>query len=252
MRFDVRTWWGGVRRFASLELDLVFPPDCGFCRVELEPGSGQRLCEACRTMLTDARPSCPRCGAWMPVPHAGEGCPKCQEHRFHFQSVVRLGGYEGAMRSAVLRIKRPQERILATALGRLLATTAGSQLAQFQPDVVVPVPMHWTRKAWRGTNSPETIARQLAEHLKLPLRGELVARRRRTVPQASLTPPRRAANVRGAFRAAAHPDLKGACVLLVDDIMTTGATVNEAAKVLAKAGASRVVVAVLARAEGLG
>ena len=111
--------------------------------------------------------------------------------------------------------------------------------------------MHWTRKIWRGTNSPETIAERLARHLDIPLASHLLVRCRRTAPQASLSPSKRLANVRGAFRAARHPDLPGARLLLVDDIMTTGATVNEAAKMLTRAGAAFVAVVVPARAEGL-
>jgi predicted amidophosphoribosyltransferase len=105
---------------------------------------------------------------------------------------------------------------------------------------------------WRGGNSPDVVAQRLAAELGVPTRPTLLARRRRTAPQASLPPSRRKGNVRGAFRAARHADLPGARLLLVDDIMTTGATVNEAAKTLSKAGAAAVAVAVLARAEGMG
>ncbi len=135
------------------------------------------------------------------------------------------------------------------ALGEMLAETAGASLEASLTDVVVPVPMHWTRRTWRGANSPETIAQRLALRLAVPLRPALLVRARRTAPQASLSPNQRRANVRGAFRAAVHPDLPGARVLLVDDIMTTGATLNEAAKTLVRAGAAEVMVAVLARAE---
>jgi len=154
------------------------------------------------------------------------------------------------LRSAVLRIKRPNERALAVALGDVLSETFAAQLSP-SPEVVIPVPMHWTRRAWRGTNSPHTIATCLASRLGIPLATHLLVRSRRTAPQATLSPNKRRANVRGAFRVRAHRDLPGARVLLVDDIMTTGATLNEAAKVLAKAGAGEITVAVLARAEGL-
>jgi ComF family protein len=152
----------------------------------------------------------------------------------------------------VLRIKRPQERALAISLGHLLAHEKNSDLTAWQVDAVIPVPMHWSRRIWRGANSPETIAERLSRRLAVPLASHLLIRRRRTQPQASLSPTRRMANVRGAFRADKHPDLKGARLLLVDDIMTTGATLNEAAKVLRRAGAAFVGVVVLARAEGLG
>jgi ComF family protein len=180
----------------------------------------------------------------------GGECPQCHDRRFQFACVARLGTYQGPLRKAVLRIKQPGELALATMLGDLLATTAGARLASIGFDVVVPVPMHWTRLFWRGGNNPDTLAYRLAAQLGLPMRPRLLKRRRRTAPQASLPPSRRRANVRGAFRAPRHADLPGARVLLVDDIMTTGATVNEAARTLRRAGVELVAVAVLARAEG--
>lgn len=242
---SVREPW---RRWLGLAVDLVYPPSCASCSDELVPGSPLALCATCRAALVDARPACPRCGASLP-PGPDPTCPMCDGRRLRFHAVARLGTYEGALRSAVLRTKRASGRGLAMALGDLLAERAG--LEQFDADVVVPVPMHWMRRAWRGANSAEVIARRLAGRLGLPMRSGLLARRRRTAPQASLPPSRRRANVRGAFRARPHADLPGARVLLVDDIMTSGATANEAARMLAGAGAEFVAVAVLARAEGL-
>jgi ComF family protein len=209
------------------------------------------LCTDCRESLVDARATCPRCGA-AAAPSAAEGaCARCRDERFFFDSVVRLGGYEGALRAAVLRAKDRTQRGLALALGNLLAACQGEAVAAWKPDAVVPVPMHWSRQMWRGVNSPELIAERMAARLGIPLASHLLVRRRRTAPQASLPPSQRLANVRGAFRARAHRDLPGSRLLLVDDVMTTGATLNEAAKTLAREGAGRLGVAVLARAEGL-
>lgn len=171
--------------------------------------------------------------------------------KLHFDRVLRLGIYEGTLRSAVLRIKQPRERPLAMALGELVANCLGGDCAAWRPDAVVPVPMHWSRKLWRGANSPEVIGELLAKRLQVPLAGHLLVRQKRTAPQASLSVAGRRANVKGAFRVRKHRDLDGARLLLVDDIMTTGATLNEAAKTLSRGGASSVAVAVLARAERL-
>jgi ComF family protein len=240
-----------ARRWLGLGLDLVFPPACACCQSPIDPGRAVPLCESCRPALADSRPACTRCGAVLARGDAPPPCPRCRDAKFHFGAVTRLGPYQGMLRAAVLQIKRPQHRLLAAALARLLVETVGQRVAALEPEVVIPVPMHWTRKMWRGANSPETVAAHLAAHLGIPLRGSLLARRRRTAPQASVAPSRRRANVRGAFRAAEHRDLEGARVLLVDDIMTTGATLNEAAKTLARRGATVVGVVVLARAEGL-
>jgi ComF family protein len=164
---------------------------------------------------------------------------------------VRLGRYDGALRAAVLRMKTDTNPGLAMSLGDLLFAQRGEQLAAWKPDAVVPVPMHWSRRIRRGVNSPHTVAERLAARLKVPLAAHLLSRRRRTAVQARLPASKRQANVRGAFRARAHCDLPGARLLLVDDVMTTGATVNEAARTLAGAAASAVEIVVLGRAEGL-
>jgi ComF family protein len=199
--------------------------------------------------LPQLQRACPRCGSRLPA--APIACPHCRDLRLNFREVCRLGTYEGLLRSAVLRIKRPQEQSLAVALTELLVERSADRLRSWQLDVVIPVPMHWARRAWRGENCPETIASGLGAALRLPVAPHLLVRHRRTVAQASLSPRRRRANVRGAFRTGRHADLPGARVLLADDILTTGATLNEAARTLCRAGASDVYVAVLARAEGL-
>jgi ComF family protein len=232
-------------------LNLVFPPVCSYCQMALEPAESTRLCATCQSQLRELHPACRRCGSRLPAVAAGQDCPQCHDLPLRFSGVTRLGSYEGLLRLAVLRIKKPHERALAVTLGDLLAEVVAAQPDQQNFDVIVPIPMHWTRRAWRGSNSAETIALRLAERLRLPLAPELLARRRRTAPQANLSPGRRRANVKGAFRARPHADLAGAKVLLVDDILTTGATLNEAGKTLTKAGAADVWVAVLARAEGL-
>jgi predicted amidophosphoribosyltransferase len=114
------------------------------------------------------------------------------------------------------------------------------------PELVVPVPMHWLKRLWRKTNPAETVARAIADELGLPLANALVCRRylRR---QATLTAAERKRNVRGAFVASPLSRLGGTTVLVVDDVMTTGATAREAARALRHAGAAAVYIATLSR-----
>ena len=239
------------RRGWSASLDLVYPPVCTCCAVELDSSDGQvLLCDECRRELVSSAASCPACAATVgsssPVART---CSQCAAKRYRFHGAVRLGSYDDVVRSSVLRIKHSAERPLAMSLARLLANSRLAELKQFHVDAVVPVPMHWRRRLWRGINSPGVIAEQIAQALGIPCAPHVLRRERATRPQAELPPTGRLQNVRGAFRARRHRDLPNARILLVDDIMTTGATCNEAARTLLSAGAAYVAVAVIARAE---
>lgn len=147
-------------------------------------------------------------------------------------------------------MKRPGSDALAMALGRLLATQRHEQLVASAVDAVVPIPMHWFRRMRRGTNSPDILARCLGKALGVPVYQGALVRRRYTRPQFDLTPNERFRNLRGAFELGGKRLPEASRVLLVDDILTTGATCSEAAGVLKQAECASVAVAVLARAHG--
>ena len=137
---------------------------------------------------------------------------------------------------------------LAELLGELWAETAAARFHAIAADALVPVPLHWLRRLRRGYNQSHALARGLSRRLGIPLRAPWLRRVRHTPRQTSRSFEERRANVRDAFRAAGGPALRAKTVLLVDDVMTTGATASEAARALRAGGASRVVLAVLARA----
>jgi ComF family protein len=178
-------------------------------------------------------------------------CPACKDFLLKFDSVYPLGRYEGPLRNVVLKTKRSSAEAMSLAVGRLLAMRLGDKIRDFRPDVVAPIPMHWTRRLWRGTNSPELLAECLSRKLGMPVLRTL-RRRRYTSPQKDLPPRERFQNVRDAFALSRwrRQRWKDARVLLVDDILTTGATCSEAAGLLKRAGAAAVAVAVVARADG--
>jgi len=148
-------------------------------------------------------------------------------------------------------MKRSTAERVAAAVGAWMVSQRAEALRSLKVDVVVPIPMHWSRRLWRGTNSADTLAEQFAARLDVSLAPWLLRRRRRTRPQADLPKSLRRRNMRGAFATGRHDDLAGARVLVVDDVMTTGATCNEAAKALKLAGAGWVAGAVVGRTEGL-
>jgi ComF family protein len=161
-----------------------------------------------------------------------------------------LGSYRDELRRAVLQMKRAGSEPLAVAIGGLLVHTLEAPLRELQPDVIVPIPMHWSRRFARGINGPEMLAAAMGRRLRLPVAPRALVRRRATRPQSELLPEDRANNLRGAFRLAAQRKVRGRRILLVDDVLTTGTTVNEAAKVLLGGGAAAVAVAIVARADG--
>ena len=230
-------------------LNLLFPPRCANCDADLPDGDGDvRLCADCRLLLApEVWPCCSACGA---AGRLAESCPWCRKMRLRFDAVVPLGGYHQGLRDVVLRMKRPAHRTLSAAMGRLLAERRGKLLADFRPDVIVPIPMFWARRLVRGANNPEILAARLGRHLRVPVRLRLLVRRRNTSPQMNLSPSARFKNVRGAFAVSSKSGLQDARVLLVDDTLTTGATCSEAAKMLKRAGAAAVACAVIARAQG--
>ncbi len=161
---------------------------------------------------------------------------------------MTLGIYRAELRTAVLRLKRAGSEPLAAALGGLLVDSCRNSLDALSIDRVTAAPMHWRRRLSHGTDGPELIATAVARRLKKRYR-RLLTRTRHTAKQTDVAADERAANVRGAFQPRDGAKITGQRILLIDDILTTGATANEAAATLLKAGAAAVHLAVIARAE---
>jgi ComF family protein len=239
-------------RWLRSAIDLIYPPTCANCAVSLEEdhGADGLICQACRELFIPQDIQwCRRCGA--PTTNV-EACSHCQRKRYAFAEVHPLGLYEADLRMAILRMKRYHQYPLRAAMGQLLAAELHGRIAADQIDIVVPVPMHWTRRLMRGTNSPETLARCLARAIKRPLGSNLMRRSRLTRPQSDLHFKERGPNVRGAFSMKRGSKVSGARILLVDDILTTGATCHEVSRTLRAAGAKQVCVAVVGRTKGSG
>jgi len=236
---DVRDWWHGVRH-------LLAPGLCWGCNRPLEPDRDAFCADCEQRVVHDPHPTCPRCSSTV-GPHVAldGGCSRCRNESFAFERVVRLGPYEGLLRSLILRIKQQDGDGLAEALGALFAKARSTELREPNAAAIVAVPLHWWRRLERGFNQSAMIAQGLARQLQLPCVARWLKRVRPTPKQTTLTPTERRSNVRGAFRARPRPDLSGRTVLLVDDVLTTGSTAHAASQALRAAGAARVVVAVL-------
>jgi ComF family protein len=230
---------------------LLYPGCCLLCGQPLTQEQ-THFCSSChRDVFTDASHCCPRCaGTIGPFACIDGRCAACRDEAFAFERAIRLGRYEGLLREVILRLKNQRGESLAELLGECWAEQAAQRFASLGVEAIVPVPLHWMRRWRRGYNQSAALGRGLATRLQLPCCPSWLHRIRNTPRQTSQTPAGRKANVRGAFRARYRDAVKGRSILLVDDVMTTGATVSEASKALRAAGAVRVVVAVLARAQG--
>lgn len=232
-------------------VELVFPMSCLVCAAHVEKAL---FCEGCLPGVLDPpdRRRCARCA--MPMgPHARDdrGCSECRGTSLGFDAAIILGAYDGPLRDACLAIKHDQDAWMATWLADLLWRESHESLQAQAPQALVAVPLHWRRSWGRGYNQVDLIARRLSRHLGIP-RLPLLKRVRPTPKLAGLSRQARHDLLKDAFAARKASATLPECVLLIDDILTTGSTAGAAARALKKAGVKRVVTAAIARAEGRG
>jgi len=224
---------------------LLWPAVCINCRENICE-TDKDLCKNCWEQILSCSGGdyCPRCGKDVSKFALVEGaCPDCQGMEIHFDGIARGGVYFGALGKMILAFKNSQTELDST-LG-FLANSA-LQGSGFTDDIefFVPVPLHWMRRLVRGYNQSLVLAKKL-KHPKAEINTDLV-RIRYTEKQVSMSFSERAANVAGAFAVRKGHSFAGRKVCLVDDIKTTGATLNECAKTLKEAGTSKVYALVLA------
>ena len=218
---------------------LLFPPTCLLCEA---PGYGSLdLCRDCLRTLPWLTHACPRCAR--PLPVRGASCGACLKHPPPFEACRALWHFHPPVSGLIAALKFRGYRASMRLLGELMARRTADWE---RPDCLVPVPLHPTRYRQRGFNQSLEIARFVAAYHRIPLRPELCRRTRATPPQRHLNARERHRNLHGAF--AATKAAQGLSVAVIDDVMTTGATVRGVAEALKRAGAGRVTVWVLARA----
>lgn len=237
----VRTLIHGVR-------SLLFPASCAGCAHPVLEETDSPLCPDCARQLPRATPPwCRVCG--LSLANLGAGidlCLGCKNLPHAFDRAISPLRYEGVAKNLVLNLKYQGRLSLAPFLAHGMKQAVLERLGPDPADAVVPVPLHPTRLRERTFNQARALARQLARELHLPCWDQQLIRQKATRSQAELPRKERLANVEGAFGVRPDPKIRLARILLVDDVFTTGATVDACAKALKGAGASRVIVVTVA------
>jgi len=232
-----------VYQWLNFAQSLLLPPRCLLCGADA--GGGHDLCCHCAAALPMATPSCPRCALPLAVDGGAVPCGRCLRRSPPYERAVAAFRYADPVDRLVHGLKFSGRLSHARLLGELLAERIAADGAVL-PAALVPVPLHPRRLRERGFNQALELARPLARRFGLPLRHAVVRRIRDTAAQSGLAQRARRGNVRGAFSVSAV--LPEDDVAIVDDVVTTGATVDALAVALRRAGARRVTVWCVARA----
>jgi len=235
--------------FIEKLIQFFLPPQCHCCGKFLEEGE-EGICSDCLSEIRWIEPPfCSVCG----TPFASKvvenhPCSACAGGRRYFEIARALGYYKGPLQEAIHRWKYQGRTYLSPVFGKWMARGFQRYWEPTSLDLLIPVPLHRKRLRERGFNQSLLLVQELSRRTGIPYYKRVLLKKRHTFPQVSLSGVEREKGVRGAFHVTGKEELEGKSILLVDDVYTTGATVNECSKVLMEAGAERVDVLTLAHA----
>ncbi|MDD5168612.1 MAG: ComF family protein [Syntrophales bacterium] len=230
--------------------DILFPPRCLACSKVMHDNEPISFCHSCKSQFkTISSPLCFACG--LPFETTGGAdhlCGDCIISPKTFSVARSLGRYETTLLESIHAFKYKGKSALGKVLGQIMAAHSypGFQITEYT--VIIPVPLHTRRLRERRFNQALILARTIARKYAVPLDFTSLTRHVYTQPQIALGKKERLANVRGAFRVDDPDKIRGEKILLIDDVYTTGSTLNECARILIKSGAAEVGVLTLARA----
>jgi len=229
--------------------DALFPPLCIFCMNVLALKEEKIFCASCNKQIVYLTNShCTLCGKIFPDSPADDHlCGDCLQSKPFYDLARSAVAYDGVMHEVILQFKYGRNIVKGTALADLLAGFIFPDIDWPSFDCIIPVPLHIRRLRSRGFNQSLILARALGKKHHLPVEFSLLKRRKMTHTQIGLNQKEREQNIKNAFEVSDPKQVAGQHIILVDDVLTTGSTVNECAKTLKKEGAARVVVVTLAR-----
>lgn len=247
---------------------LVFPARCLGCEAELPPDDpdlelessvksslfdfassfASHWCHGCWPKLNDHSQRCQKCGATVFANNPlNDRCSLCRNLDLRFDTAVSVGNYRGLLQQLVIEMKNRHNEQLAVQLGRLLGFYIFGADFFEELDLVTPVPTHWWRRVKRGFHGTDILAQSLADSCNLAYSNRILKCQHQTKKQGMLSTAGRFRNVRNAFTVGKPEAISGKTILVVDDVMTSGATASEAARILLSQGAANVYIGVVAR-----
>ncbi len=252
LRTFSRELWSGLRRAAGALLGVVFPGDCQTCGETLSEATRIPICAKCLGAFQRiCAPLCAVCGRplgpWMTAGPEVPRCHLCRRKAYSFDRARSFAVYDEALVRAITLLKYEAVMPLAGWFAARLEEMVREVGSDLEADVIVPVPLHRSRLRERGYNQAELLARPLARRLGLPMRSELLVRIKPRPDKLKLTRHERWNTVRGAYAAREGARIDNLRVMLVDDVFTTGATLDACSRALRRGGAKQVVGVTVAR-----
>jgi competence protein ComFC len=225
-----------TKKLSNLLLDLLFPVYCTNCQKE-----GLSLCEECQKSIVEIKSS----ACYLCQHLSSEGiCPKCRKKTNISQAVFYGYYHDPVLKNAIHALKYNGLKVVAPALSELLSSKIKPHLKPSENYLLVPVPLHRSKKANRGFNQSELLCQNLSKTLEMPYQN-LLKRQKNTKPQIELKYRERQTNIKKSFAVLKKPP-ENTTIILIDDVVTSGATIRECALVLKEAGANNIWVAALA------
>jgi len=241
----------GLKSLVDIFLNLVYPDICKICGRMRATKAQSYVCDECRKDIKPIKPPvCGLCGRHFEGEITVEFvCEDCRNRKIYYDRARSAVKYDGSVVKALHAYKYNNAMWFEPFLAQMLIKKAKEEINGGDWDCIVPVPLHFVRKNERGFNQAERLSERLSDALKIPVNTRILKRVKYTETQTALERHKRSENVKNAFALRDNKlNIKGLRIILIDDVMTTGATVNECAKTLRKGGASSIFVLTLARA----
>lgn len=237
-----------LRSFLGMLADILYPRRCPVCDRAVLP-FGSLVCETCRNKFVYIKePCCMKCGK--ELEDAGEEyCGDCRRRKHLFDAGRSVFAYK-SVSDSLYRFKYKGRQEYAAYYARCIAERLGEWIMRCKPDALVPVPIHASKRRMRGYNQAEKLARELGRIMNIPVDTDLIKRARRTTPMKNLSVPERQNNLKRAFKICRN-DVKLSTIVIIDDIYTTGSTIDAMSYELRKAGIRHIYFVTLAIGKGL-